>query len=398
MLTLFDDVIRNNFGPAEYAEPIFTFLNRTARVEFDRIRQELEKWFSHYSTSEQAELRAHFRSSIDSQHQAAFFELFLHELLIKMGCKITVHPVIPTVETKPDFLVEAPNEDPFYVEATIATNQSKEDASANARVNVVYDVLNRVVDSPNFFLWLKVRGAPETPPPAKKLGLFINRRLAKLDLDEIERLRDNKEFDAIPRWNFNHDGWKIEIEPIPKSLKTRGKPGIRPIGAKSTGFQRMDSAKPIKDSIVDKAGRYGELGLPYIIAVNILEHSDETDIMNALFGTERYVIDWVENEPKSPSRMSRARDGIWIGPNGHSNTRVSAVLLANQLSYWTISKVNLRLYHNPWAQQPYHSILNHLPQSVPIEGQMKHVEGKSSGEILNLSSTWPESTEEMATL
>lgn len=98
MLNLFDDAKRDSLYPAKYADPIFPFLNRTARVEFERIRQELEKWFSHYPTSDQKEFRAQFRSSIDAQHQAAFFELFLHELLLKMECKITVHPEIPNVK------------------------------------------------------------------------------------------------------------------------------------------------------------------------------------------------------------------------------------------------------------------------------------------------------------
>jgi len=386
-MRLFDQIARDDFTSAEYAEPIFSYLNRTARLEFDKIRNELEDWFSRYPDSEKLELRGQFRSDINSQHQGAFFELLLHEMLLKMGCKVEIHPTIKYITNVPDFLIHPPHGDSFYLEATIATNLSKEEVSEIARINDVYDTLNRAVNSPNFFLWIKVDGAPKTPPPAKKLANFLNQQLANLDPDKIGELIEKKEFDSIPRWSFNHDGWAVEIEPTPKSPKLRGKPGIRPIGAQSTGIQQVNYTKPIRDSIIEKAGRYGEIDLPYIIAVNILEYSDEVNIMEALFGTEQYLIDFA-TDADVPPKMSRKPDGVWRGNDGPKYTRVSGALLFRRLSFWNIPSANPCLYHNPWAQKPYKSILTQLPQAIAINNNMKHIEGKSLNDILKLPSSW----------
>jgi len=391
-MKLFDEIEREGYKAAQYAESNFSYLNRTTRIEFDRIRHELEEWFSHYPASGQAELRARFRSDINSQQHAAFFELFLHELLVKLGCRVTLHPSATDGAKTPDFLAESSSGERFYIEATLATGKSAAEAGALARMNTVYDVLNRSVDSPNFFLWLVLEGAPATQPPAKKLASFVNARLAELDPDEITRLYESEGIDAVPRWHFEHEGWRIEFRPIPKKPEARGKPGVRPIGMQSFEIRWVDHRTAIRDAIIKKSGRYGVLDLPYIIAVNALEPIDEIDIMEALFGKEQFTVAFSQNEPLEPvrSEMSRLPDGAWTSPYGPRYTRVSGVLLATRLSSWNVPRANLRLYHNPWAQRVYSSVLTRLPQAIPQDDCMKRIDGESPRAILGLSPTWPE--------
>src|SRR5436190_15863405 len=116
-MQLFDEIFRTDLGPASYAESEYSFLNRTARSDFARVREVLEEWFTRYSPIERADLSARFRSDINHQHQAAFFELFLHELLLRLGCQITIHPKIPGTSKVLDFLAKPQNAQPFYVEA-----------------------------------------------------------------------------------------------------------------------------------------------------------------------------------------------------------------------------------------------------------------------------------------
>ena len=47
-LKLFDDFQRKYKGPADYGEPEFKYLNRSARERFAKARNKLEKWFSKY--------------------------------------------------------------------------------------------------------------------------------------------------------------------------------------------------------------------------------------------------------------------------------------------------------------------------------------------------------------
>jgi hypothetical protein len=143
-MRLFDEVDRHDKGPARYAEPQFPYLNRSARAAFSRTRQILETWFARYPVSGQADLRARFRYRNDSLHHAAFFELFLHELLLRLGYGVTVHPSPSQASTRrPDFLAESPSGGCFYVEAVVATDESEEDGAARARMNIVYDAVDR---------------------------------------------------------------------------------------------------------------------------------------------------------------------------------------------------------------------------------------------------------------
>lgn len=390
-LKLFDDITRDDFGTASYAESNFSYLNRTARNEFSKIRIILDEWFFRYPLTEQADLRGRFRSELNNHHQAAFFELFLHELLIRFDCQITLHPKIVETSKVPDFFVKPPNGNSFYMEATVATNESASESAAHARENAVYDAIDRLVISPNFFLWLVVDGTPNTPPPAKTLANYINSQLANLDPDKITEQYNTSKNNELPEWKFEHDGWKIKIRPTPKKPEARGKPNVRPIGARSTGFRSLNYQASIKDSLINKAARYGNLDLPYIVAVNATEPVDTTDIMEALFGKEQlsyYISD--DGNPLSDPVMTRKPDGAWNGVNGPQYTRVSAVLIASRLSPWNIPRTNICLYHNPWAKKKYESILTQLPQAIPENNQMTWKSGETANEIFKLSPTWPE--------
>jgi hypothetical protein len=390
-MKLFDEFDRINCNYSEYSEPKFTFINNSARAGFDEIRCVLEKWFTHYPISGQADLRSRFRSKINSHHQAAFFELFLHELLLKLNCKIELHPDIPDKLKTPDFLVETLKGERFYLEATLVTNESEAETAAQARMNSVYDILNREVDSTNFSLAISIKGSPKTPPPAKNLSKFVNERLSELNPDEIIELYYSNRKTEIPFWKFEYDGWKIEIRPIPKKSEARGKLGKRPIVMQSTVFRWMDHRTSIKNSIIKKAKKYGDLNLPYIIAVNILDFIDEIDIEEALFGKEQFVVDSnnIESNKPSVARIEYYPDGVWRGPTGPRYTRVSAVLFAKRLFAWSVPSTDLLLFHNPWAKKSINPELIKLPQTFISENQVKFIKGESIKKILNLPESWP---------
>ncbi|KAF0107818.1 MAG: hypothetical protein FD146_1449 [Anaerolineaceae bacterium] len=391
MIKLFDEIQRVGTEGAGYAEPEFVYLNRTARKEFAQIRDLLEEWFIHYPTSGQLDLRNRFRSPNDCQHKAAFFELFLHELLLRLNCNVILHPSLEGNTKVPDFLVEPQSNYKFYLEATVATGESTDGASARARENNVYDVMDRLIKSPDYFLWLTVRGAPTTPPPARKLASFVNSQLDILNYDEMLRIYDLEGYDSLPSWHFEHDGWQIDIRPTPKKSKARGKVGVRPIGMRSTDFHLVDHRTPIRDSIIDKGRKYGKLDLPYVIAVNAIELADEIDIMEALYGKEQFTFNIPDNATaiKEP-KLTRALDGAWVSPKGPRYTRVSAILMATRLNTWNIPRAVLCLYHNPWAQKPYQSVLNQLSQAIPENGEIRWLDGKNASTIFELPQSWPE--------
>lgn len=234
---LFDDIKREYEGPILHAEPMFVYLNRSARSKAVRIRATLEGWFSHYPEGDtKTDLEGRFRSGDDSQYRSSFFELLLHELLLQLNCSVEPHPQVDGTTNRPDFLVTPTSGSPFYLEAAVVSDESDEEAAARARLNTIYDVLDRL-DSPDFFIGLQISGLPTSQVPARQIRAFLAKNLASVDPDEITRLYMTEGFEALPRWPFSHDDWTVEFYPIPKKPEARGKAGVRPIGAITTAVR-----------------------------------------------------------------------------------------------------------------------------------------------------------------
>jgi hypothetical protein len=370
-MLLFDDIERSDNSPAAYAEPEFSFLNRSARPAFGRIRHVLDDWFSRYSPEGRSDLCERFRSDIDAQHRGAFFELLLHELLLRLGCEVQLHPELGESSGQgPDFLVKSPTCGQFFTEAVVATDESDQKAAARARMNQVYDALNRM-QSPDFFIGMELTGEPVTPPSAECMRSFLQKHLAGLNPDEMAARLEAQGPSGLPRWRYEHDGLTVDFYPIPRPPESRGKPGVRPTTRRLRMPERDKSREAIRQAILKKAGRYGELEHPYVIAVNALGKAvDDTDIFEAL--------------------PFREPDGVWTSPRGPRYTRVSAVLIAVRLLPWNIPRADACLYHNPWAQRAYTCELARLPQAVPEGTRMTRSEGESLATLLGLSAEWPE--------
>ena len=368
---LFDDIRREYQGPALYAEPQFTYLNRSARPQAVTIRDTLERWFSRYPEGEtKKDVIGRFRSGDDSQYRSAFFELLLHELLLQLNCMIELHPPIEGTANRPDFLVNPTAGSSFYLEAAIVSDESDEEAAARARMNTIYDVLDRL-DSPDFFVGIEIDQLPVSPPPARQIRAFLKRNLDLVNADTIADLWRTKGFDAVPRWPFNYSNWEIEFYPIPKKPESRGKHGVRPLGAFIQSRARdIDSVSALRDKLLEKASHYGELSLPYVIAVDALTDIpvDCDDVCDALF---------------------RKEDGLWMSPSGPRYTRVSCVMIT-RVQEWNVSNAPTYLYHNPWARFVYDSCLTNLTQAKMHNDAIKWLDGKPLGELLRLPPNWPE--------
>ena len=386
---LFNEMNRDFTGPKSYTESIFDYLNRSARLESKRIRNLLEQWIEGLSSEVQDELRARIRSRDDRQHLGAFYELYLHELLSKSGFSVDFHPAVNNKKTHPDFRVLKDGKPLFYLEATLAALSDK-DTSAKAREKQVYDAINRM-KSPNFFIGVKVHGAPTTNPPGAKMRSFLENKLSNLDPDVVTKQLEQGDSETLPSWNWRHNDWQITFSPIPKKPEARGKHGVRPIGLQIQDARWATPHIRIRESIRDKATKYGELDLPYIVAINVTDELgvDETDISNALFGEEQITIIFRGNNVIG-QKPNRKPNGAWYGPSGLRNRRVSAVLIADNLSPWSIAKVTPILWHNPWTNRPLTLDTLLLPQLFSGENnQLEKRKGKNGRELLGLDPNWP---------
>lgn len=125
--------------------------------------------------------------------------------------------------------------------------------------------------------------------------------------------------------------------------------------------------------------------MPYVVAVDVLDHIDVEDVMTAFFGDDVVRFDG------QTAASDRERNGVWTGKAAPRYTRLSAVLVASFLRPETLcsSEAPVSLWLNPWAVRPYDSVLTRLPRHVAIDGRMRRLDGQSVGRILGLPPDWP---------
>jgi hypothetical protein len=280
-----------------------------------------------------------------AQSIGAFWELYLHESLLRFGYEVSPHPEIAGTTRRPDFLARR-HEDWFYLEAVVALPGTEREQAAGKVVEQIYDELNKV-RSPNFFLSVDVDVVGEQAPSVKKIRSALEPWLARLDPDRLtEQVAAGNLFINQQRWIWSDGAWTITFTPWPKSKDSRGKPGLRPVGSTSSlgdGSLLVDDRRPIRQVLDKKLARYGSLDAPYVVAVlSRPEFPDPKTIELVLFG-----------EPGSHlSRKMQAAVGLDGLLFTQDAKRVSAVVSVTELATWTIATHGPTLWLNPLARAP----------------------------------------------
>lgn len=366
-MRLFDQIDRVGQDPASQSESAFHYLNRTAKPLFAFGREFLEDWFSRYPEAHKEELRVRFRSSGDAEHYAAFFELLLYQLFRRLGADIEIHPAMPNTASRPDFLIRSTKSSPFILEATVVTFQSKADVGAEARLNHIYDILNKKVDSPNCFISVEVNSSPLTQPPANQIVQFITDKLKDLDIDALSDLYQKGGYQEVPAWQFDHEEWSILFRPVPKSPEARGRSGLRPLGPYFSGWKLIDHTPALRDAVSTKAHKYGEIPYPFVVAIDALEPLDYGDVEAAF--------------------LKREYDGVWTSRKESSRRRVSAVLLASNLLPWSLGETKCGVFYNPWATSSMDFAFSKISQYILHDDGLMVTEGQPLPELLGVA--WP---------
>jgi hypothetical protein len=80
---------------------------RSGRAGVHQIRALMDAWFARYPAAHRNELRQRIRYDDDHQCLAAFFELLLYELFLRLGCRPVIHPPPPDNGKAPRFSMVA---------------------------------------------------------------------------------------------------------------------------------------------------------------------------------------------------------------------------------------------------------------------------------------------------
>lgn len=87
------------------------------------------------------------------------------------------------------------------------------------------------------------------------------------------------------------------------------------------------------DAVKRKGGKYGDLNLPFIVAVgHAAAFPEDEDTETALYGTS------VEYTHARTPTLGRKADGYWTATYAHAHGRVSGVLIVDNPAPWTWAK------------------------------------------------------------
>jgi hypothetical protein len=388
-LRLFDDITREDDDGADYGEPKFTYLNRSGRIEVARVRDVLEGSFANYPAAHQADIRGRFRKRSERHHLGALSELVWHELLHRHDCAVEPHPTLDGSTKRPEFLAEEPSGSRLFLESVVDTTRDVKAEGKRQIERNLYDSINKLVQSPNFWVGIALRGPLPQQPSLKRTAAEVRAWLDTLNMEAVTVAWEGQG-GRLPTKTFTGPGFTLTCDAFPKGPKARGRLE-RGIGAIWHRAVRMPSEESVRNALREKATRYGRLDFPYVIAVNIVcEYHQRVDILDVLFGSR--IVRTTMTGGGAPLTVNcRASDQLWSGPGDGKNNGVSAVLAVTRLDGFTLAKAKALLVHNPWARHPYAGLLDRLPHArIGMDGKLLSLDGESLGSLLGLSAEWPE--------
>lgn len=323
---LFDDFARTDLGRASRLEAEYDRWNRSARREVAAVREELETWLARYPTRDAAALVHRFRSKSSDLHRSALFELFVHEQLVRAGFGVECHPAVPGARTRPDFRAHREGAPGFFVEAVSAGP-----STAERRAELLKDAAIEVIDSMRsneWFVSVLVCGAATRALPIRKTQLRerIAAWLGGLNHAQVLRRQRSEPFAERPALRWEAAGLSLELKVCAKDPSDASGRISRLLASETRPAVFVPPGHPmIEGALRRKAGRYGRLSAPYLVAINVLDagvsHPNVSEALERVLGAH-----------KNPKYRS-----------------VTGVLLATVSNPLSATKTSLKAVFNPRA-------------------------------------------------
>ena len=359
-LRLFEQFVRTDHRHAYRSEPDYEFLNRSAWPACENIREVLERWFAGYPASHKDDLRARF-SERDHNHAAAYFELYLHQVLSRLGLSPEVHPDPEIGKGRPDFAIAGAKGSRSYLEAHVVHKRRWD--SDDPLENELLDAIDAVAGPQPTHIGVAVstEGTLQRSHQRDPLQRQVRQWLDSIDpkgLSPSDRHHN-------PRLCIRRDDWVAELVAFgPLSLPSRR---LIQMGPTRAGF--LNEGPLLADSLKKKVKRYGTLDRGLILAINTNDvFTSDQDEHEALLGI---------------------RNGVWLTDSAARHQRLHGVLFFRGLLLSNMHSVVSHLYVNPNTQADIPEELLRINSMWQRNGTWHLKNGMSLGEILELPGDWP---------
>jgi len=312
-------------------------------------RQEFQSWLTEVPEPWQSKWRGRLESKYDPPHLSVRLELYLHHYFKSEGWAVDIEPEMPGSPNKPDFRVMR-GTDTILVEAKAILDEQTI-TQETTRLRQVADNLSGKLSR-----YVIIEPLSDLPPslPVRRIKAQIEQH-AKTEEGAI------LEFDL----SDVHQGkqYSLKVVLLPKSPDTTERVGV---GGINSSVHTLTIGKRIRDALEEKAGKYGSIDMPFVIAVyGAGEFQVQTrNEFDALFG------DRVWNEHSSRQFTERQKpNGFFtsVREGKHHHEHVSAVFFY-RFKWLQDTHVQVaHIYHNPFALRSLSSdLFPGVPQMVPI--------------------------------
>lgn len=368
---LFDNIGRSELKSDSPSESMFRDINHYDWPGATDIRNTLESWFENYPLQHRTDLRERFRSDDDQNREGAFFELFLHELLTRLGFSLEVHPEITGLRARPDFLVSRYNQR-FFIEATV-TGQRAGPFARNRNEQDVIDKLNTLASS-HFGITVHKEGTLSRTLSRENVVRPFKELLESHDPDDVQREIDKHGRNAAPSQRIECGNWTLEgwLWPISPERQRNDSNRQFVIGHHRGAF--TDCATPVRKALKEKSRKYRNLGLPLVLAIHTRDtyYKAPQHDLEVLIGDEQLLCS--KENLNVLSSLGRRPIGVWSRGRG---SQMDAFLSIQNVDMWNIRNASTSLYLNPKnTHTVFPDVLYRLPYAKGCNGKMKWFEGE----------------------
>ena len=361
-MSLFDDVARPPLGPKGQPGSVGYQLNQYEWDGADAVRAHLERWYSDFPYDERKNLRGRLLSPDHHDHDGAFFELFIHELFLKLDFDLTAPPNVPG-KTRPDFIAESDGLT-FCLEAT-TSGSTRGPFSLNRNEE---DVLRKLdtLSSEDFRLGVSMNGKLLKTLSKNQVTRPFGKLLREHTRVEVKEIIERDGLYSAPSESISEGDWSMQAWLYPTSGNEVAANSVlrHPFVPKY-----VDLVSRTRDNLKAKDGKYETFTGPHVVAINVrdMHYEGRRHDLEILFGTETVT--------------GRSDDGFWC-----RESQVDAVIVFHRVDVWNLLTASACLYTNPQAEGlSLPDGLYGLAHSASRNGTMEWSEGVNLAQLLGWS-------------